>query len=158
MRPGFRTTKGMAMRYAVTLTPDDNDTFLATCDALPEVTTFGNTEAEALARAQDAVEEALAARMAAFQPLPGPSEPQSGASAVRVRLPMILKMRLHAALAASGKSRADLVRAMGVPRTTLDRLFDPAYAGKAEQFDAAFTALGCDADIVLRQASRIDDP
>ena len=40
-----------------------NGTLLVTCPALPEVTTFGEDEAEAIEHARDAIEEAIAARM-----------------------------------------------------------------------------------------------
>lgn len=48
--------------YDVVLTPDDNGTLLVTCPALPEVTTFGENEAAALAHAADAIEEAVCSR------------------------------------------------------------------------------------------------
>ena len=44
------------MIYPVVLTPDDNDTLLVTCPALPEVTTFGEDKADALRHAVDALE------------------------------------------------------------------------------------------------------
>ena len=50
--------------YRIKLAPDDNGKVLVTCPGLPEVTTFGEDEADALRRAVDAIEEALAARMA----------------------------------------------------------------------------------------------
>jgi antitoxin HicB len=56
--------------YPVTLTPDDNGTVLVTCADLPEVTTFGEDEEDAIARAADAIEEALAARIAGREDIP----------------------------------------------------------------------------------------
>ncbi len=44
----------MSLTYPIKLTPDDNGTFLVTCPALPEVTTFGEDEADAVLRAQGA--------------------------------------------------------------------------------------------------------
>ena len=41
----------MTARYLIKLEPDDNDTLLVTCPALPEVTTFGEDEADALRHA-----------------------------------------------------------------------------------------------------------
>jgi antitoxin HicB len=52
------------MRYRIELEPDDNGTFVVTCPALPEVTTFGEDEVDCLEHARDAIEEALAARLA----------------------------------------------------------------------------------------------
>ena len=56
--------------YRIKLVPDDNGTALVTCPALPEVTTFGEDEADALRRAVGAIEEALAARMADGDDIP----------------------------------------------------------------------------------------
>jgi antitoxin HicB len=52
------------LAYPIVLTPDDNGTFLVTCPALPEVTTFGVTGDECVRNAVAAIEEALAARTA----------------------------------------------------------------------------------------------
>ena len=60
----------MTLAYRVKLQEDDNGTLLVTCRALPEVTTFGDDEAEAMTRARDAVEEALAARIGDGQDIP----------------------------------------------------------------------------------------
>ena len=50
--------------YRINIEPNDNGTFLITCPALPEVTTFAETETEIDARALATIEEALAARIA----------------------------------------------------------------------------------------------
>lgn len=60
----------MSIAYRVTLAPDDNDTLLVTCLALPELTTFGEDEADALRHARDAIEEAVAARISDGQEIP----------------------------------------------------------------------------------------
>ena len=53
---------------------DDGDTVLATSVDFPELTTFGHDEDEALARAADALAEAIAARIHAGKEIPSPSE------------------------------------------------------------------------------------
>lgn len=59
--------------WRVALSPDDNDTVMVTCPDLPEVTSFGDDEADALLHAVDAIEEALEARLAKREPIPAPS-------------------------------------------------------------------------------------
>lgn len=61
------------LSYRVTLSSDDNGTVLVTCPDLPEVTTFGGHRKDALLRAVDAIEEALAARIARREPIKAPS-------------------------------------------------------------------------------------
>jgi antitoxin HicB len=50
----------MIRKYHVTFTPDDNDTLLVTCPALPDVANDGDDVADALAHSRDSVETALA--------------------------------------------------------------------------------------------------
>ena len=59
--------------YPVVLEPDDNGTLLVTCPDLPEVTTWGEDADDALRHAADAIEEALAARIAHRDEIPEPS-------------------------------------------------------------------------------------
>ncbi|PTW45714.1 type II toxin-antitoxin system HicB family antitoxin [Rhodovulum kholense] len=127
------------LAYPVDLTPDDNGTFLVTCPDLPEVTSFGDTEAEALSMAKGAISEALASRLSGFEDIPQPSE---GPRLVAVPLQLQIKVLLFWALSDADKTRADLVRDLGWHRPQVDRLFDPNHATRLEQYDAAFAALG----------------
>lgn len=127
------------IRFPVTLTPDDNDTVLATCPDLPEVTTFGDTNLDALDHAREAIEEAIAARLATFSTIPRPSK---GRVRVELSLQTSLKAALYWTMEETEKSRADLQRLMGVHRTQVERLFDPNHATRTDQIEAAFRALG----------------
>ena len=60
------------LTYPVSL-EDDGGTVLVTSADFPELATFGEDRAEALARAVGAFEEAIAARIAARQDIPDPS-------------------------------------------------------------------------------------
>ena len=97
----------MALDYAVLLTPDDNGTLLVTCPDLPEVTTSGGDKSDALQHARDAIEEAIAARIAARADIPLPSTPRGrqkgkavskgAATVARVVLPEALRYAEFAA-------------------------------------------------------------
>jgi antitoxin HicB len=129
------------LRYPVKLEPDDNGTLLVTCPALPEVTTFGEDEADGLHRAAGAIEEALAARIADGEDIPqGALRPRGPA----VALPLMtsLKTSLYRALRESGITRAELMRRLGWNRESVDRLFRLDHASRLDQIEAAFKALG----------------
>ena len=128
------------MIYPLTLTPDDDGTFLVTCADLPEVTSFGDDEAAAVGHGSNAVQEAIAARMDAFEDIPKPS-PQ-GRHFAKVPLSLALKVQLYWALKESGMTRADLVRVTGWPRTKVDRLFDPNHESKLAVVEDALGAMG----------------
>jgi antitoxin HicB len=132
------------LHYAVCLTPDE-DTILVTCPDLPEVTTFGEDRAAALRNATGAVEEALAARLDAFEEIPRPGA--DGDAKASVGLGLAVKVTLYLELAEAGLNRAELARRLGWHRNSVDRLFDPNHASKLDQFDAAFAALGRTVDV-----------
>src|SRR5438105_1460793 len=64
--------------YPATLTPDPDGGFTVTFRDVPEAITEGDSREEALFRAEDALESALAMYIATKEPLPVSSPPQSG--------------------------------------------------------------------------------
>ena len=126
--------------YRIKLAPDDNGTVLVTCPALPEVTTFGEDEADALRRAVGAIEEALAARMADGDDIP--EGHQRGPNLVRLPALTVLKAELYRQLRETGITRAELSRRLRWKRESVDRLFRLDHASRLEQLEAAFAALG----------------
>ena len=139
--------------YRIKLTPDDNGTLLVTCPALPEVTTFGEDREDAMRHAVDAIEEALAARIARGADIPLPAN--SGRNSDFVPLPLLtaLKLQLFIALRDSGLTRADLVRRLGWHREQVDRLFRLDHASRIEQIEAAFRALGRTVTVTVSDAA-----
>jgi antitoxin HicB len=137
------------LAYPIDLTPDEDGTILATCPDLPELTTFGETEADALAHADDALAEAIAARLHGFTEIPRPSP---GTRQARLSLHMTMVVELYWTLAAVGWTRADLQRALGWHRPQVDRLFDPNHETKLWRFEAAFAALGREPQITTKVA------
>lgn len=133
-------------QYSLDLTPDDNGTFLVTCADLPEVTSFGETERDAIDNGNRAVEEAIAARLAHFEPIPEPAqnEPAQKTSRAFATIPLRLqpKIALMDVMVMKRLNRADLVRATGWSRTSVDRLFDPHHNNRLDQFEEAFKAVG----------------
>ena len=127
--------------YPVILEPDDNNTLLVTCPALPELTTWGEDHEDALRRAADAMEEALAARIAHRDDIP---EPSTSDVPLVPRLPSltVAKVALYRALLASGMTKAELGRRLGWHAPQIDRLFDLRHHSKIEQIDQAFQVLG----------------
>ena len=142
------------LTYPIKLTSDDNGTLLVTCPALPELATFGDDEADAHRRAVDAIEEALAARLADGRDLPLPTEARP--TARRVALPTLtaLKVLLWHALKAAGITRAELARRLGWHREQVDRLFRIDHASRLDMIDDAFRALGADVTVAARFTGR----
>ncbi|MEA3014246.1 MAG: antitoxin HicB [Sphingomonadales bacterium] len=87
--------------YPVRLEPDDNDTILVTFPDVPGAITFGETEAEALDHAVDALETILNFYMQDRRDIPFPS-PAEGRSTVAPTLLGSLKLILYLAMRARG--------------------------------------------------------
>ena len=130
----------MMLGYRIKIEPDDNGTLLVTCPVLPEVTTFGDDEADAMRRAVGAIEEAIAARMTDGEDVP--EGHQRGPRLVRLPALTVLKVELYRQLRAAGMTRAELARRLGWKRESVDRLFRLDHASRLEQLEAAFGALG----------------
>lgn len=138
------------MQYRIELTPDDNDTLLVTCPALPEVVTFGEDRADAVRHARDAIEEALASRMADGEGIPAGDCGTPGYAMVRPYLGTQLKAQLYTTLRTAGITRAELARRLGWHRESVDRLFRLDHASRLDQIEAAFAALGLVVEIQVR--------
>jgi antitoxin HicB len=129
------------VNYPVILIPDDNGTILVTCPDFPEVTTFGEDREDALQRAADAVEEALAARIAHREEIPAASPARERP---RVVLPLltVAKVELYLTARAQGVTKAALGRRLDLHGPQVDRLFDVRHSSKIEQIDRALRTMG----------------
>lgn len=136
------------LSYPVTLTPDDG-AVLVTAPDFPELKTFGDTREDALLYAVDALEEAIAARIADKEDIPEPS-----AGRVRAGLPSqtAMKTLLYQAMRNAGVTKAELARRLRCHAPQIDRLLDLNHASRMGQIDAAFDALGRRLDLSLTAA------
>lgn len=137
--------------YGIELTPDDNDTFLVTCPALPGVVTYGETVEAARHHAVDAIQTIIASMMAHGEDVPL----DTNHGGVTVTLPILttLKVMLYRELRRAGISRAELARRLGWNRESVDRLFRLDHRSRLEQIEAAFGALGQVLDVEVRRAA-----
>jgi antitoxin HicB len=129
------------MDYPVTLTPDDNDTFLVTFPDVEGAVTFGDTIEEALTRAPEALATILEAYIKDRRPIPAPSTRRTK---YRVAVPALVeaKIRLYEAMQAAHVGKAELGRRLDWHLPQVDRLLAMKHGSKLEQLEAAFQALG----------------
>ena len=129
------------MDYPVTLTPDDNGTVLVTFPDVDGAVTFGDTIAEALARAPDALATILEAYIKDRRPIPPPSTRRTKH---RVAVPALIeaKIRLYEAMRVAKVGKAELGRRLDWHPPQVDRLLAMTHGSKLTQLEAAFGALG----------------
>lgn len=128
--------------YAIKLTPDDNGTFLVTAPDFPELTSFGEDKEDALLRAKDALEEAIAARIAAREAVPEPGKKHRGCEYVHLDHQPFMKVLLWNTMVEQKVKKAELGRRLAAKGPTVDRIVDIFHTSTAPQIDAAFQALG----------------
>ncbi len=124
--------------YPITL-QDDDGTLLVTSPDFPELTTFGEDREEAIARAIDALEEAIAARIHDRKDIPPPSQGETCAV-----LPTLtsVKMMLYQGMRDQGIGKAELARRLGWHLPQVDRVLDVQHQSRMEHMDAALGAIG----------------
>ena len=145
--------------YPIQVMKDDNGTLFITCPALPEVTTFAEDVSEVSKRAKDAIEEAIAARIADGREVPAPTVKfamkQLRDRVVQMRTQVSMKIALYRELADAHITRAELSRRLDWKREQVDRLFRLNHATRLDQYDAAFHALGRDITIVVSPERKV---
>lgn len=126
------------LAYPITL-EDDDGTVLATSPDFPELTTFGDDHDEAVARAVNALEEAIAARIHDRKDIPTPSRGQT-----RAVLPTLtsVKVLLYQGMREQGVGKAELARRLGWHMPQVDRVLDIEHRSRLDQMDAALAAIG----------------
>jgi antitoxin HicB len=128
--------------------------FVVTFPDLKWGVTQGETEQEAMAMAADAIGMIVRDYINQGENLPRPSKVR-GRKYRAVRLPALqsAKAELYMAFKESGIRKAELARRLGIPTTTVDRLFDFGNHTRLDQIEAAFAALGKLLAVKVRDAA-----
>ena len=144
----------MYMEYAALFEPAEDGGFIITIPDFGWGFSQGETEAEgremAAALLQTLVQEHIRKR----ETLPLPTK-RRGSKYRVVRLSALqgAKAELYMAFLASGMRKAELARRLGIPKTTVDRVFDLDHHSRLDQIEAAFAALGKRIALEVRDAA-----
>ena len=134
------------LHYPVSL-QDDDGTVLVTSPDFPELTTFGDDRQEALARAANAFEEAIAARIAAKHDIP---EPSAGGTRVMVATLTAIKALLYRRMREQRIGKAELARRLGWHLPQVDRVLDVRHRSRLDRMDLALAAMGLQLEVRAR--------
>jgi antitoxin HicB len=139
----------MMLTYSVELTPDDNDTLLVTCSDIPELTSVGDDEDEALLNARDALESALELYQETRRPIPLPSPPAEGGFTVTLPAALSLKVLLHNEMLKQGVRKAELARRLDWRLPQVERLLNLNHAARLDHLERAARVLGKQVDVQM---------
>ena len=132
----------MRFIYPAHLHRTSSDEIVVSFRDFPECLTSGRNEADALAEATDALEEAIAGRIVDGDPIPPPSTRRAGERRVAVPPVMASKAALVLAFRDSGLSRLAFARRLGVDDKVVRRMLDPRHATAANRLHKALRQLG----------------
>jgi antitoxin HicB len=144
------------LRYPVVLEPDDNDTILVSFPDVPEAHTFGEDEADALARATDALVTALEARIKDRDRIPAPSPISEGMQGVSVPALVELKAHLYTTMREQRVGKAALARRLNVHMPQIDRLLDLRHQSRLDLLEAAFATLGRQVGLFIIEQEQLE--
>lgn len=130
------------MRYPATLTRASNGTVVAAFPDVPEARTAGNDEGQALERAADALETALAGYLEERRDLPRPSRPRKGQRLVSLSPMAAAKLAIYQAMRDRGVSQVELARRLDCDPKDVRRLLDLMHRSRLDRLEAALRALG----------------
>ena|ERR1017187_10605343 len=130
------------MEYPAIFEPAEEGGFLVRFPDFDWGVTQGDTLREAQEMAADAIRTMIRELIRQGKPVPRPSKPP-GRKHRMIRLAALdaAKAELYMAFHASGL-RTELARRLGIPKTTVDRLFDLDNHSRLDQMEAAFAVLG----------------
>jgi len=132
------------MQYQALFEPDsEKGGYVVTFPDFEWGVTQGDTEAEASEMAADALATVIAHYIEKGRPLPK-AEVRRGKKYRFVQLPVLVsaKAELYRAFQGSGMRKSELARAIGIPKTNIDRLFDIKHNTRLDQMELAFAAVG----------------
>jgi len=129
------------MQYPLTFALEDGDIVVGSAD-MPQLITAGSNDQEAMEMAEDALAVVLLTYLEKGMPLPKPRKARPGERMVVVPAAVAAKIVVIQAFTASGISKVELARRLGVAENEARRILDPNHATKLDKLDLAARALG----------------
>ena len=130
------------MQFPVALLHNKGGGFTVTFPDIPEAISEGDTEAEALAHARDALVSALDFYFEDRRPVPPPSRPKRRQKLVELPASLAAKVLLLNELVRQNVRPAELARRLGTTPQEVNRLTDVRHTTRIDGIAAALHALG----------------
>lgn len=130
------------MRYAAKFLKDKGGGYVVSFRDIPEAITQGDTEAEALEMAQDALVTAMDFYFEDRRSVPLPSAAKRGERLVELPPSLAAKVLLLNEMLAQHVTAAELARKLGTSPQSINRLTNISHATKIDAVATALQALG----------------
>ena len=127
--------------YPVQLEPEPDGGYVVLLPDIGYGATQGDDLVEALAQAEDLLEEAILGMLAHGEDVPLPS-PARGRPTVALPALTAAKLEAYRAMRAAGLNKKQLAERLGWQPSQVTRLFDGRHASRLDQIEAALKVLG----------------
>ncbi len=141
----------MKFVYPARLLNNADDEVIVSFRDLPWCHTSGADQVEALAEAEDALEEAIAGCINHNEAIPSPSEPLPGEFLVPLPAEMAAKAALTLVFRASGLTRVALAKRLGVDDKVVRRMLNPRHRTPVNRLNDALRVFGSQAILEVRE-------
>ena len=128
--------------YKARLEPEPEGGFTVMFPDVPEAIGSGDDREEALASAREVLADALLIYVERDQDVPDPAAHGRGLVPVAPPAHVAAKLAVWQAWRASGISKSELARRLGLGENEARRILDPAHATSLPRLEAALHALG----------------
>lgn len=136
------------MRYPARFKPAPEGGFVVTFRDIPEAITQGDTDAEAMEMAEDALLAAMEFYFEDKRPVPSPSKVKRGEQLVSLPPSVWAKVLLLNEMLAQGVSASELARRLHTRPQDVNRVIDLGHTTKIDMLNLAMQALGKRFEIV----------
>lgn len=130
------------MKYPAIFTPASEGGFVVTFRDIPEAITQGDSEAEALSEAQDALVTAMDFYFEDRRSVPAPSKACAGEVLIALPLSVSAKVLLLNAMIEGSVRPSELARLMGVKPQEVNRIINLSHTTKIDTIAEAMSAMG----------------
>jgi len=127
--------------WPIDLIPAEEGGLIVNFPDLPNGWSQGETRGEALAQAEDLLDEMILGKMAHNEDVPRPSS-RKGRPVVALPALTAAKFEAYRAMRAAGLNKRQLAERLGWQPSQVTRLFDGRHASRLDQIEAALNALG----------------
>ncbi len=148
----------MRFIYPAQLCQYSEDEVVVSFRDVPHCHTSGEDIAEALLEAEDALEEAIAGHINRGDSIPVPSTPLAGEHLVPLPVDTAAKAALTMAFRASGLTRVELAKQLGVNDRVVRRMLDPRHGTSVNRINDALRVLGKQAVLEVQDAAAGSSP
>ena len=130
------------MFYPVTLTRDDNGSYLVTFPGVPEAVTYGDTVEAALEHALEALLSVIDAKIRDRGDIPAPGADTGKRLGVTLPALEASKVALYQTMRTQKVTKAELGRRLHVHMPQVDRILNVRHASQFGQVETALRAMG----------------